>query len=254
MAADGRSPRVLRSRSATMRWFSGSGSPSGSATRRRSKKNSRSRTWRSITSAARACSTATRRRSRRTAATKTRSRSAATTRDVHQPADQRTAARRLCVHDGAAVPGRCVQRAVPDRTRGFERTGARGHRRESGEGIHVPSAPQPRLDAAVGRWNGGEPRPRAARRRRAVGLHARIVRAVRRGGAPDGGAVSRRIAQRWKPLGAKKSARRLHEATLRVPDDTWSIRGGRDGVHTEHLGYLLAEMQFMQRAYPGQRW
>lgn len=44
------------------------------------------------------------------------------------------------------------------------------------------------------------------------------------------------------------------EATLRVPENTWSIRGGRDGVHTEHLGYLLAEMQFMQRAYPGQKW
>jgi ring-1,2-phenylacetyl-CoA epoxidase subunit PaaC len=44
------------------------------------------------------------------------------------------------------------------------------------------------------------------------------------------------------------------DATLSVPTDAWSIRGGRDGVHTEHLGYLLAEMQFMQRAYPGQRW
>jgi len=44
------------------------------------------------------------------------------------------------------------------------------------------------------------------------------------------------------------------EATLQVPQSTWSIRGGRDGVHTKHLGYLLAEMQFMQRAYPGQRW
>lgn len=44
------------------------------------------------------------------------------------------------------------------------------------------------------------------------------------------------------------------EATLTVPAGSWSLRGGRDGVHTEHLGYLLAEMQFMQRAYPGQRW
>ena len=31
-------------------------------------------------------------------------------------------------------------------------------------------------------------------------------------------------------------------------------RGGKQGVHTEHLGYLLAEMQFLQRAYPGARW
>jgi ring-1,2-phenylacetyl-CoA epoxidase subunit PaaC len=31
-------------------------------------------------------------------------------------------------------------------------------------------------------------------------------------------------------------------------------RGGRRGVHSEHLGFLLAEMQFLQRAYPDARW
>ena len=46
----------------------------------------------------------------------------------------------------------------------------------------------------------------------------------------------------------------LNEATLEAPDDQWSIRGGRDGMHTEHLGYLLAELQFMQRAYPDLEW
>jgi ring-1,2-phenylacetyl-CoA epoxidase subunit PaaC len=30
--------------------------------------------------------------------------------------------------------------------------------------------------------------------------------------------------------------------------------GGKRGQHTENLGYLIAEMQFMQRAYPGARW
>jgi ring-1,2-phenylacetyl-CoA epoxidase subunit PaaC len=30
--------------------------------------------------------------------------------------------------------------------------------------------------------------------------------------------------------------------------------GGKQGVHTEHLGHLLAEMQFLQRAYPGAQW
>ena len=57
-----------------------------------------------------------------------------------------------------------------------------------------------------------------------------------------------------QPLWRQQVAATFDEATLRVPEDAWSIRGGRDGVHTEHLGYLLAEMQFMQRAYPGQRW
>ena len=46
----------------------------------------------------------------------------------------------------------------------------------------------------------------------------------------------------------------LGEATLTRPAGDWSVQGGRDGIHTEHLGYLLAEMQFMQRAYPGLQW
>jgi len=46
----------------------------------------------------------------------------------------------------------------------------------------------------------------------------------------------------------------LKQATLDVPADDWAIGGGREGKHTEHLGYLLAELQFLQRAYPGQQW
>lgn len=46
----------------------------------------------------------------------------------------------------------------------------------------------------------------------------------------------------------------LAEATLAMPADGYVQRGGRRGVHTEHLGYLLAEMQFLQRAYPGATW
>jgi ring-1,2-phenylacetyl-CoA epoxidase subunit PaaC len=46
----------------------------------------------------------------------------------------------------------------------------------------------------------------------------------------------------------------LMEATLVRPEGTWSVRGGRCGIHTEHLGHLLAQMQFMQRAYPRQQW
>jgi ring-1,2-phenylacetyl-CoA epoxidase subunit PaaC len=46
----------------------------------------------------------------------------------------------------------------------------------------------------------------------------------------------------------------LTEATLSVPGATWMQRGGRHGVHTEHLGHLLANMQCLQRAYPGAQW
>ncbi len=45
------------------------------------------------------------------------------------------------------------------------------------------------------------------------------------------------------------------EATLTLPPiDAWMQSGGKQGRHTEHLGYLLAEMQFLQRAYPGAQW
>ncbi len=45
------------------------------------------------------------------------------------------------------------------------------------------------------------------------------------------------------------------EATLVMPaPDAWMQKGGKQGVHTEHLGFLLAEMQFLQRAYPGAAW
>ena len=45
------------------------------------------------------------------------------------------------------------------------------------------------------------------------------------------------------------------EATLALPDPgAWMQKGGKQGRHTEHMGYLLAEMQFLQRAYPGAQW
>lgn len=46
----------------------------------------------------------------------------------------------------------------------------------------------------------------------------------------------------------------LKTATIPLPDDGWMDGGGRAGRHTEHFGYLLAEMQFLQRAYPDARW
>lgn len=47
----------------------------------------------------------------------------------------------------------------------------------------------------------------------------------------------------------------LTEATLSAPPaDVWMQKGGRQGMHSEHLGYLLAEMQFLQRAYPASAW
>ena len=46
----------------------------------------------------------------------------------------------------------------------------------------------------------------------------------------------------------------LTKATLARPPDGWMQSGGRSGCHTEHLGHLLAELQFIQRAYPDASW
>lgn len=44
------------------------------------------------------------------------------------------------------------------------------------------------------------------------------------------------------------------EGTLTLPDTTFAHQGGKSGRHSEHLGYILADMQFLQRAYPGATW
>jgi ring-1,2-phenylacetyl-CoA epoxidase subunit PaaC len=46
----------------------------------------------------------------------------------------------------------------------------------------------------------------------------------------------------------------LLEATLNTPSNNWKFEGGRKGLHSEHLGYILAELQYMQRAYPNMEW
>ena len=47
----------------------------------------------------------------------------------------------------------------------------------------------------------------------------------------------------------------LTEATLSIPESRFAHKGGRTGaMHTEHLGHLLTQMQWLQRAYPGAKW
>ncbi|WP_276133301.1 1,2-phenylacetyl-CoA epoxidase subunit PaaC [Polluticoccus soli] len=58
------------------------------------------------------------------------------------------------------------------------------------------------------------------------------------------------IVTQWK----ERVAAVIEEATLTLPPDTWMQEGGKEGRHTEHLGYILAELQFMQRAYPNMEW
>jgi ring-1,2-phenylacetyl-CoA epoxidase subunit PaaC len=46
----------------------------------------------------------------------------------------------------------------------------------------------------------------------------------------------------------------LTEACLEVPAGNWMQKGGKEGFHTEYMGYILADLQYMQRTYPGQKW
>ena len=46
----------------------------------------------------------------------------------------------------------------------------------------------------------------------------------------------------------------LQQATVKIPNDEWQVTGGREGIHTEHHGHMLAEMQYLQRSYPGVDW
>ena len=44
------------------------------------------------------------------------------------------------------------------------------------------------------------------------------------------------------------------EAKLDIPPETNMISGGKKGLHTEHLGHLLSDMQYLQRAFPDAKW
>ncbi len=57
-----------------------------------------------------------------------------------------------------------------------------------------------------------------------------------------------------RPGWEQSVAATLAEATLQKPAGDWEVSGGRRGIHTEALGHMLSELQFMQRAYPGLQW
>jgi len=57
-----------------------------------------------------------------------------------------------------------------------------------------------------------------------------------------------------KELWLMKIADVFEEATLTIPENKFMQTGGKEGKHTEHLGYILTELQYMQRAYPDSTW
>jgi ring-1,2-phenylacetyl-CoA epoxidase subunit PaaC len=69
---------------------------------------------------------------------------------------------------------------------------------------------------------------------------------VREGVGPDLSSLH----EPW--LGLMRST--AEEATLTLPQSGWAQRGGKRGIHSEHLGYILSDLQFLQRAYPNATW
>lgn len=72
------------------------------------------------------------------------------------------------------------------------------------------------------------------------------VQLIKEGIAPD----LNPIKAKWE----KKVKEVIAEATLQIPSTTFKQTGSREGKHTEHLGYILAEMQYLHRSYPKATW
>jgi ring-1,2-phenylacetyl-CoA epoxidase subunit PaaC len=68
--------------------------------------------------------------------------------------------------------------------------------------------------------------------------------------AAFGGPDLETLQQRWK----QDIAAILEQATLQMPDSGYTATGGKAGRHSEHLGYMIAEMQYLQRMHPGANW
>mgnify|MGYP005821008335 CR=1 FL=1 len=70
-------------------------------------------------------------------------------------------------------------------------------------------------------------------------------------------AIAERYGVHLDTLKAKRNEKIklvMEEATLTAPDNNYAHQGGKEGVHSENLGYILADLQFLQRAYPGNQW
>jgi ring-1,2-phenylacetyl-CoA epoxidase subunit PaaC len=75
--------------------------------------------------------------------------------------------------------------------------------------------------------------------------------------AIDSSAAANGLGPRWDSLREPWLAEMremLDEAKLPMPADSAYLSTGKTGVHTEHMGYILSELQYLQRAYPGGVW
>ena len=164
--------------------------------------------------------------------------------------DRRAAERRFRVQHRAPAAGIGVRRSVLASGDRIDRRHDRRHRCQGGEGDRVSPAARRGMADPARRRHRGKPPPRADGARRSVALHRRTVRRPMPDDVGDRPRIRRPCATTWNATIDGILAR----ATLARPADGWMQSGGRIGRHTEHLGHLLAEMQFLQRSYPGATW
>jgi ring-1,2-phenylacetyl-CoA epoxidase subunit PaaC len=104
----------------------------------------------------------------------------------------------------------------------------------------------------------GDGSEESARRMRAALTELwRYVPELFEGDAVDEAAAASGLGPRWSDLREPWMAEMqalLAQAQLAVPADSAFRSTAKQGVHTEHMGYILAELQFLQRAYPGGVW
>ena len=130
-----------------------------------------------------------------------------------------------------------------------------GGGREGGQGGRLPPRPRADVGAAARRRHRGVARADAWPRWRASGRYVDELFDTAHI-APE--LVDDRGRGRPAVVPATPSTGRvtaiLHEATLEVPEVTSAVTGGRRGVHTKQMGFLLAEMQHLARSHPGATW
>jgi ring-1,2-phenylacetyl-CoA epoxidase subunit PaaC len=75
--------------------------------------------------------------------------------------------------------------------------------------------------------------------------------------AVDEQAVTSGLGPRWadlRPAWLAEVSSVLSDATLDIPNDSPFRSTGKHGRHSEHMGYILTEMQYLQRTFPGAVW
>ena len=114
------------------------------------------------------------------------------------------------------------------------------------------------IDGGDGCPSRARPAPRDGRRDPvAIALEDRLDPAVRQIADPAVHAERTGLGPSWASLREawrEEMATILGEAGLALPADGAFRSEGKRGRHSEHMGYILAEMQYLQRAYPGGAW